>query len=306
MYTEMRINMINNYNIINNSENTDDCNVMDNSENTDNCDVIDNSADIDNCGVINNSVNADNCSVMDNTTIIITGASRGIGRAIAIALASPSTNLVISCSKNEAELQETYDAVVKKGAHCTAYVGDMGNYSNVLEMFDLALSHYGKTDILINNAGIASIGLFQDMTPDMWNNIMSVNLNSVYNCCHFAVNDMLRRHSGKIINISSVWGLYGASCEVAYSASKGAINSFTKALAKELAPSHIQVNAIACGAIDTSMNGHLSKEELDELACEIPAGTLGKPEGVARLVKLMLESDDYLTGQVIQYDGGWI
>ena len=156
MYTEMRINMINNYNIIDNSENTDDCNVMDNSENTDNCDVIDNSADINNCGVINNSVNADNCSVMDNTTIIITGASRGIGRAIAIALASPSTNLVISCSKSEAELQETYDAVVKKGAHCTAYVGDMGNYSNVLEMFDLALSHYGKTDILINNAGIAS------------------------------------------------------------------------------------------------------------------------------------------------------
>ena len=228
--------MINNYNIIDNSENTDDCNVMDNSENTDNCDVIDNSADIDNCGVINNSVNADNCSVMDNNTIIITGASRGIGRAIATALASPSTNLVISCSKSEAELQETYDAVVKKGAHCTAYVGDMGNYSNVLEMFDLALSHYGKTDILINNAGIASIGLFQDMTPDMWNNIMSVNLNSVYNCCHFAVNDMLRRHSGKIINISSVWGLYGASCEVAYSASKGAVNSFTKALAKELAP----------------------------------------------------------------------
>lgn len=108
--------MINNYNIIDNSENTDDCNVMDNSENTDNCDVIDNSADIDNCGVINNSVNADNCSVMDNTTIIITGASRGIGRAIAIALASPSTNLVISCSKSEAELQETYDAVVKKGS----------------------------------------------------------------------------------------------------------------------------------------------------------------------------------------------
>ena len=298
--------MINNYNIIDNSENTDDCNVMDNSENTDNCDVIDNSADINNCGVINNSVNADNCSVMDNTTIIITGASRGIGRAIAIALASPSTNLVISCSKSEAELQETYDAVVKKGAHCTAYVGDMGNYSNVLEMFDLALSHYGKTDILINNAGIASIGLFQDMTPDMWNTIMSVNLNSVYNCCHFAVNDMLRRHSGKIINISSVWGLYGASCEVAYSASKGAVNSFTKALAKELAPSNIQVNAIACGVIDTEMNARPNEEERVALAEEIPSGRFSSPEEVAELVLLLCSSPSYMTGQIIGMDGGFI
>lgn len=144
------------------------------------------------------------------------------------------------------------------------------------------------------------------MTPDMWNNIMSVNLNSVYNCCHFAVQDMLRRHCGKIINISSVWGLYGASCEVAYSATKGAINSFTKALAKELAPSNIQVNAIACGAIDTEMNGHLSPEELQELAEEIPCGTLGSPYGVANLAKLILNSDNYLTGQIIQYDGGWI
>ena len=257
-----------------------------------------------------NPINSDNFNSdkpnSERTTIIVTGASRGIGKAIAIALSSPSANIVISCSKSSDELKETYDSITARGALCTAYVGDMGSFSDVQEMFDLTLSLYGKTDVLINNAGIASIGLFQDTTPDMWNNIISVNLNSVYNCCHFAVNDMLRRHCGRIINISSVWGLYGASCEVAYSASKGAVNSFTKALAKELAPSHIQVNAIACGAIDTSMNGHLSKEELDELACEIPAGTLGKPEGVARLVKLMLESDDYLTGQVIQYDGGWI
>ena len=173
-------------------------------------------------------------------------------------------------------------------------------------MFDMCLQRFGQVDVLINNAGISVVGLFQDMGENEWHRICNTNIDSVFNCCHFAVKDMMKRHCGKIINISSVWGLYGASCEVAYSASKGAVNSFTKALAKELAPSHIQVNAIACGAIDTSMNGHLSKEELDELACEIPAGTLGKPEGVARLVKLMLESDDYLTGQVIQYDGGWI
>ena len=241
-----------------------------------------------------------------STVIVVTGASRGIGKAIALSLAAPDTALIINCSKSAGRLELVKEEIIKKGALCETFVGDVGNYSNVLEMFDLALSHYGKTDILINNAGIASIGLFQDMTPDMWNNIMSVNLNSVYNCCHFAVQDMLRRHCGKIINISSVWGLYGASCEVAYSATKGAINSFTKALAKELAPSNIQVNAIACGAIDTEMNGHLSPEELQELAEEIPCGTLGSPYGVANLAKLILNSDNYLTGQIIQYDGGWI
>ncbi len=242
----------------------------------------------------------------NNTTIIVTGASRGIGRAIAIYLASPATNLVISCSKSASDLDKTYAEIIAKGSACTAYVGDMGCYENVEEMFDIAITRYGKVDLLINNAGIASIGLFQDMTPAMWNDIISVNLNSVYNCCHFAVNNMLQRHQGRIINISSVWGVYGASCEVAYSASKGAVNAFTKALAKELAPSHIQVNAIACGAIDTVMNGHLSTEELEELASEIPAGTLGSPEGVARLVKMLAEADEYLTGQIIQYDGGWI
>ena len=239
-------------------------------------------------------------------TIVITGASRGIGKAIAIELAGKDTNIVINCVNNVDKLNEVKSIIEEKGSVCETFIGDMGNYSDVQKMFDMCLQRFGQVDVLINNAGISVVGLFQDMGENEWHRICNTNLDSVFNCCHFAVKDMMKRHCGKIINISSVWGLYGASCEVAYSASKGAINSFTKALAKELAPSHIQVNAIACGAIDTSMNGHLSKEELDELACEIPAGTLGKPEGVARLVKLMLESDDYLTGQVIQYDGGWI
>lgn len=239
-------------------------------------------------------------------TIVITGASRGIGKAIAIELAGKDTNIVINCVNNVDKLNEVKSIIEEKGSVCETFIGDMGNYSDVQKMFDMCLQRFGQVDVLINNAGISVVGLFQDMGENEWHRICNTNLDSVFNCCHFAVKDMMKRHCGKIINISSVWGLYGASCEVAYSASKGAVNSFTKALAKELAPSHIQVNAIACGAIDTSMNGHLSKEELDELACEIPAGTLGKPEGVARLVKLMLESDDYLTGQVIQYDGGWI
>ena len=239
-------------------------------------------------------------------TIVITGASRGIGKAIAIELAGKDTNIVINCVNNVDKLNGVKSIIEEKGSVCETFIGDMGNYSDVQKMFDMCLQRFGQVDVLINNAGISVVGLFQDMGENEWHRICNTNIDSVFNCCHFAVKDMMKRHCGKIINISSVWGLYGASCEVAYSASKGAVNSFTKALAKELAPSHIQVNAIACGAIDTSMNGHLSKEELDELACEIPAGTLGKPEGVARLVKLMLESDDYLTGQVIQYDGGWI
>ena len=237
---------------------------------------------------------------------VVTGASRGIGKAIAIELAGKDTNIVINCVNNVDKLNGVKSIIEEKGSVCETFIGDMGNYSDVQKMFDMCLQRFGQVDVLINNAGISVVGLFQDMGENEWHRICNTNIDSVFNCCHFAVKDMMKRHCGKIINISSVWGLYGASCEVAYSASKGAVNSFTKALAKELAPSHIQVNAIACGAIDTSMNGHLSKEELDELACEIPAGTLGKPEGVARLVKLMLESDDYLTGQVIQYDGGWI
>lgn len=238
--------------------------------------------------------------------IIITGASRGIGKAIAKELADPDTNILISSFHNSALLEETKKELSSISNKVISFTGDMGNYSDVEKMFDLALKEFGSVDVLINNAGISIVGLFQDMSYEEWREILDTNLGSVYNCCHFAVNDMLKRHEGKIINISSVWGVYGASCEVAYSATKGAVNAFTKALSKELAPSNIQVNAIACGAIDTEMNGHLSKEELEELALEIPAGRLGKPSEVAKFVKQVINSPSYLTGQVIQFDGAWI
>lgn len=238
--------------------------------------------------------------------IIITGASRGIGKAIAKELAGPDTNILISSFHNSALLEETKKELSSISNKVISFTGDMGNYMDVEKMFDLALKEFGSVDVLINNAGISIVGLFQDMSYEEWREILDTNLGSVYNCCHFAVNDMLKRHEGKIINISSVWGVYGASCEVAYSATKGAVNAFTKALSKELAPSNIQVNAIACGAIDTEMNGHLSKEELEELALEIPAGRLGKPSEVAKFVKQVINSPSYLTGQVIQFDGAWI
>lgn len=238
--------------------------------------------------------------------IIITGASRGIGKAIAKNLAGPDTNILISSFHNSSLLEETKKELSCISNKVISFTGDMGNYEDVEKMFDLALKEFGSVDVLINNAGISMVGLFQDMSYKEWQEILNTNLGSVYNCCHFAVNDMIKRHEGKIINISSVWGLYGASCEVAYSATKGGVDAFTKALAKELAPSNIQVNAIACGAIDTEMNGHLSKEELEELALEIPEGRLGDPCEVAELVRKILESPSYLTGQIIQFDGGWI
>ena len=239
-------------------------------------------------------------------TIVITGASRGIGRAIAIELAGKDTNIVINCVNNVDKLNEVKAIIEKKGSECETFAGDMGNYNDVQKMFDMCLQRFGQVDVLINNAGISVVGLFQDMGEDKWHRICNTNIDSVFNCCHFAVKDMMNRHCGKIINISSVWGLYGASCEVAYSATKGAVNSFTRALAKELAPSGIQVNAIACGAIDTEMNGHLSDDDKAELAEEIPAGRFGDPQEVAELVKSLSGMNSYLTGQIITLDGGWI
>ena len=239
-------------------------------------------------------------------TIVITGASRGIGKAIAIELAGKDTNIVINCVNNVDKLNEVKSIIEEKGSVCETFIGDMGNYSDVQKMFDMCLQRFGQVDVLINNAGISVVGLFQDMGENEWHRICNTNIDSVFNCCHFAVKDMMKRHCGTIINISSVWGLYGASCEVAYSATKGAVNSFTKALAKELAPSGIQVNAVACGAIDTEMNGHLSDDDKASLAEEIPAGRFGSPQEVAKLVKSLSGMNSYLTGQIITLDGGWI
>ena len=174
------------------------------------------------------------------------------------------------------------------------------------QLFQQIKETFGHVDILINNAGISYIGLLTDMKPEEWNNILQTNLTSVFNCCHLVIPDMVRQQKGKIVNISSVWGICGASCEVAYSATKGGINTFTKALAKELAPSCIQVNAVACGAIDTEMNHFLSDEEFQALSDEIPSGRFGKPEEVADFVYSLTNKNDYLTGQVIAFDGGWI
>ena len=180
-----------------------------------------------------------------------------------------------------------------------------GSFPLYLKLFSEIKETFGGVDIVINNAGIAHIGLLSDMTPEEWNNIINVNLSSAFFTSKLAIPYMLSKQAGKIINISSVWGNVGSSCEVAYSASKGGLNSFTKALAKELAPSNIQVNAIACGCIDTEMNQCFSEEERKELIEEIPAGRFGTPEEVAALVYTVANESGFLTGQIITLDGGW-
>ena len=191
--------------------------------------------------------------------------------------------------------------------------GSMEKYNPTQEEVKMAIDtckalnlDFGGVDILINNAGISIIGLFQDLSRADWMRLMDTNVGSVYNCCHFAIPHMVHEKCGKIINISSVWGIAGASCEAAYSASKGAVNALTRALAKELAPSNIQVNAIACGVIDTDMNGFLSVEERTALEAEIPAGRFAQPEEVAEAVLQVIKMPTYLTGQVISMDGGYI
>ena len=239
-------------------------------------------------------------------TVLITGASRGIGRAIALAFAKEGYRLVINCSKSEAELFSLRDELIRScHTDVLASVGDVSDYSYVVNLFEEAIAQFGGIDVLINNAGISHIGLLSDMSIDDWNHIVGINLTSAFSTCKLAIPHMVHQKSGKIINISSVWGNVGASCEVAYSACKGGINSFTRALAKELAPSNIQVNAIACGVIDTQMNACFDEQERQALADEIPAGRFGTPEEVAALAVQLCTENTYLTGQIITLDGGW-
>ena len=208
--------------------------------------------------------------------------------------------------KNKEGLENTANKAKEKGANVLTFSADVSDYEACKSLLAQANEQFGPIDLLINDAGISHIGLFQDMTPDEWQRVMNVNIGSVMNLCHLVIPSMVHRHHGRIINISSVWGNVGASCEAVYSASKGAINSFTKALAKELAPSNIQVNAIAFGAIETPMNAWLSKEEAEALADEIPAGREGTKEEAAQMICMVADAPDYLTGQILTMDGGWI
>lgn len=240
-------------------------------------------------------------------TALITGASRGIGAALAETFARAGYQLTLCCQHSEEKLmilskrlQEQYHTTV------LVRIGDVGDYAFVKTMVDATLEAFGAIDVLINNAGISYIGLLTDMSIEDWNRIVATNLTSVFSTCRCVVPSMVHNKRGRIINISSVWGNVGASCEVAYSACKGGINSFTRALGKELAPSQITVNAIACGVIDTDMNRCFSEEERADLIAEIPTERMGRPEEVAELAFSIASGHAYLNGQIITLDGGWI
>jgi 3-oxoacyl-[acyl-carrier protein] reductase len=238
---------------------------------------------------------------------LVTGASSGIGRGIALELSKAGASLVLNYNKNLQGAEETKKLIEEAGGYAYIAQGDVSSYGEVKQMVDDIIKKFGKIDVLVNNAGVSKVGLFIDMTEADWDIIMDTNLKGLFNCSHNVASHMLAEKSGSIINISSIWGNVGASCEVIYSASKGGMNSFTKALAKELAPSNIRVNAIAPGVINTNMNQWLTDEEKESLKQEIPMLRLGESEDIGKLVSFLAGEDSkYITGQIISVDGGML
>lgn len=244
---------------------------------------------------------------MQIRTAFITGASRGIGRGIALVLARNGYNLALTCRRNKEDLdafaQELHSRYMIDV--CT-YQCNASSYPEVASTIEAALAHFGKITLLVNNAGISKVGLLTDLSPEEWKELIETNLSSLFYHCKSIIPSMLQKKEGRIINISSMWGSVGASCEVAYSASKGGVNAFTRALAKELAPSNIPVNAIACGVIDTDMNRIFTEEDRQALSEEIPAGRFAEPEEVGEAVLALAQMPAYVTGQIIGMDGGYL
>ncbi|MBO4887804.1 MAG: SDR family oxidoreductase [Firmicutes bacterium] len=234
-------------------------------------------------------------------SVLITGASRGIGFAACEGFLKAGWQ-VFACARDIHPLED----LSKEYPSLIPIVCDLRDPEEIGHLFDVIRQYVDQLDAVVNNAGVSYIGLIQDMTAESWDELMEINLRAPFLVIKAALPGMLRAHEGVIVNISSMWGTYGASCEAAYSASKGGLSAFTKALAKELAPSGIRVNAIAAGAIDTSMNAFLSLEERKQLEDEIGLGRLGRPEEVADLILyLCSEKSSYLTGAIIPLDGGY-
>ena len=236
---------------------------------------------------------------------LITGASRGIGAACARALAEAGWAVCIDYLKSTDKAEALVAELRSKGYQAICWQCDVSNTDKVREMVSHVREEFGPVSLLVNNAGVAGQIQFQDITEEEWSRMFSVNLGGCFHCSQAVLPDMLREHEGCIINISSIWGQHGASCEVTYSATKHAIIGLTRSLAAELAPSNIRVNCVAPGVIDTDMVQVLGKDTLDMLAHDIPLGRLGRPEEIAATVLHLAESA-YTTGQVFAVDGGFI
>lgn len=238
--------------------------------------------------------------------VLITGASGGIGRAAAVAFAAKGYQVAIHYRSDIEGAEKTRQRCKNAGkGRIFVFQADISKETDVSYMFDRIQAEMGSLDILINNAGIADFGLVQDMSEEDWDRLFAVNCKGVFFCSRAAVPMMLKKKTGSIVNIGSMWGERGASCETAYSASKAAVSGFTKALAKELAPSGIRVNCVAPGLIDTGMNRRLTREELVSFAEDTPLGRIGTPEEVAKAIVFLAEEDSsFITGQVLAVDGG--
>ena len=237
--------------------------------------------------------------------VIITVASKGIGKEIAKKLALKGLRVVANYNKSEESIRELKLELEKQGINIDTIQADVSKREDAKKLVKYTINKYGKIDILINNAGISEYKLFTDETDEDWNKVINTNLYSAFVMCQEVANNMIKNKKGCIINISSVWGIVGASLEVLYSISKAGMNGLTKALAKELGPSNIRVNSIAPGIIQTQMIKNLNNEEIEDIKQDIPLEKLGKTEDIAKCVEWLIE-DNYTTGQIISINGGWV
>lgn len=238
-------------------------------------------------------------------TVLVTGGSRGIGKCIAENLAKDGYNVVLNYNKSVKEAKKIKEELEKKGIKIEIFKADVSKRTDVKKLIKFTIDKFNNIDVLINNAGIAKLQMFNDITDEDWNEMLSTNLNSVFFTIQEALPNMIHNKNGCIINISSIWGIVGASCEVAYSVSKAGVNGLTKALAKELGLSNIRVNAIAPGVIDTDMNSNIDNVIKEQIKEETPLNRIGKPIDIYRCVKWIVE-DEFTTGQIISPNGGYV
>lgn len=238
-------------------------------------------------------------------TVLVTGSSRGIGKCIAENLAKDGYNVVLNYNKSVKEAKKIKEELENQGIKIEIFKADVSKREDVKKLIKFTIDKFNNIDVLINNAGIAKLQMFNDITDEDWNEMLSTNLNSVFFTIQEALPNMIHNKNGCIINISSIWGIVGASCEVAYSVSKAGINGLTKALAKELGLSNIRVNAIAPGVIDTDMNSNIDNAIKEQIKEETALNRIGKPIDIYRCVKWLVE-DEFTTGQIISPNGGYV
>lgn len=236
--------------------------------------------------------------------VIVTGGSRGIGKEIVEELSKEGYKVILNYNKSEKNALDIKESLEKENIYIDIFKADVSKREEVKKLINFTINKYGKIDILINNAGIDQVKLFTDITDEDWQNMMNTNLTSVFYTTQETVKYMINKKNGCIINISSIWGLIGASCESHYAISKAGIDAMTKSLAKELGPSNIRINSIAPGIIDTDMNKNLSKEDIKNIEEEIPLGRIGRTQDIAKCIKWLIK-DEYTTGQIISINGGW-